>query len=219
MKLQRIALVLVVGILVTYSVAWVCFAWSPTLDMASLEAVPEDSPYYAPDTPTLAYKGRTDAHGLGWTVRTEFYDRANSGFAPLQTHTPLDSARAGLPFYAFQANERLVIDRALSQNSLGPVWVYDTSWGARVRSGIPIDSSYRSEWLPTYLPVAPQWPGFLINTLFYASLAWGFSTFIARLIKQSRVRRGLCPKCKYELATLPTCPECNTPAPPRTIPQ
>lgn len=212
--IKRILASLMLGALLTYGTAWACFAWSPTLDVVSLESTPEDSPCYT-DTPSLAYKGCIDARGLGWTVRTEFYDRSNHGSTPLQAHTPMDYARAGLPFYAVQANERLVIDRALSQNSPNPVWVYDTSWGARVQSGIPIDSSYRSGWVPTYLPVTVIWPGFLVNTLIYASLAWGFSAFISLLIKQSRVRRGLCPKCKYVLATLPCCPECNTPVPQR----
>jgi len=63
------------------------------------------------------------------------------------------------------------------------------------------------------LPLGALWPGFVINTLFYAAVLWLLipgSFVVRRLI---RVKRGRCPKCGYDLrGQLPGaagCPECG----------
>ena len=61
------------------------------------------------------------------------------------------------------------------------------------------------------LPVRPIWPGFAVNTVFYAALLWllTLGPFTARRI--IRHRRGLCIQCGYDLRGSPdTCPECGT---------
>ena len=59
------------------------------------------------------------------------------------------------------------------------------------------------------LPLRPLWPGFIINTLFYALLLWllFFAPFAAR--RMLRRRRGLCEKCAYPLGVSPICTECG----------
>ncbi|MEE9128701.1 MAG: hypothetical protein V3T84_01690 [Phycisphaerales bacterium] len=64
------------------------------------------------------------------------------------------------------------------------------------------------------LPLAPIWPGFAINTIFYAAviaILWllTFGPFTARRI--IRRRRGQCIKCGYDLrgAEHEVCPECG----------
>jgi len=64
------------------------------------------------------------------------------------------------------------------------------------------------------IPFAPLWPGFAINTVFYAVILWllfalGGTPFALR--RWRRTKRGLCPSCAYDLrATLAnTCPECG----------
>jgi hypothetical protein len=60
------------------------------------------------------------------------------------------------------------------------------------------------------LPLGALWPGFVINTLFYAAVLW-------LLIPGSFVLRGRCPKCGYDLRGQPSedgagaggCPECG----------
>jgi len=73
------------------------------------------------------------------------------------------------------------------------------------------------------LPLRPDAIPFAINTLFYAcvtlSLVIGFTRFSQWMRSSLRASRGHCRKCGYTLAGLPSCPECNTPAPPRTITQ
>ena len=61
------------------------------------------------------------------------------------------------------------------------------------------------------LPLRPIWPGFAINTIFYAAMLWLVipGPFTAR--RMIRRRRGLCLKCGYDLrgAEHEVCPECG----------
>ena len=66
---------------------------------------------------------------------------------------------------------------------------------------------------PTTLPLLPHFPGFAIDTAFYAGVSWLliFAPFALR--RALRRRRGRCTECGYELAMLETCPECGASAP------
>ena len=67
------------------------------------------------------------------------------------------------------------------------------------------------------VPYHPIWPGFAINTLFYAAIVWVLwsSPFTAR--RMIRRKRGLCIKCGYDLRGTSgggsggggVCPECG----------
>ena len=61
------------------------------------------------------------------------------------------------------------------------------------------------------LPLRPIWPGFLINTLFYATILWllAFGPFAAR--RFIRNKQGRCIKCGYDLrgSSGGGCPECG----------
>ncbi len=60
------------------------------------------------------------------------------------------------------------------------------------------------------LPLRPIWPGFAINTIFYAAILWmPFAPFVLR--RFIRRKRGLCIKCGYDLrgAEHEVCPECG----------
>jgi len=59
------------------------------------------------------------------------------------------------------------------------------------------------------LPLTPLWPGFAVNTLFYAGvlwLLWATPFALRRIIRQ---RRGLCPACAYPIGTSRVCTECG----------
>jgi len=78
---------------------------------------------------------------------------------------------------------------------------YNATWGGLPRG---------SEW---FRRAAPIWPGFAINTVFYAAIMWLLFAAPFALRRRSRIRRGLCPKCAYDLrGSTPdstTCPECG----------
>jgi hypothetical protein len=62
------------------------------------------------------------------------------------------------------------------------------------------------------LPLRPLWPGFAINTVFYAAIVWLLCAVPLALRRRNRIRKGLCAKCGYDLrgiASEPACPECG----------
>ncbi len=60
-----------------------------------------------------------------------------------------------------------------------------------------------------YIPYRPIFPGFIINTFFYALLLWLLfaAPFAAR--RTLRRRRGQCEKCAYPIGVSPVCTECG----------
>ena len=60
-------------------------------------------------------------------------------------------------------------------------------------------------------PYCPLWPGFAINTIFYAAILWlPFAVFrFAR--RRIRARRGQCPACAYPVGKSDVCTECGKP--------
>ena len=57
----------------------------------------------------------------------------------------------------------------------------------------------------------PIWPGFAINTIFYAAMLW-VVFFVPGIVKRRvRRRRGLCPACAYPVSASKVCTECGKP--------
>ena len=76
------------------------------------------------------------------------------------------------------------------------------------------DALYESHALPQrkacLVPVYPRWPGFAINTIFYAAILW-VMFFVPGMLKRTlRRRRGQCPACAYPVGTSNVCTECGT---------
>ncbi len=63
------------------------------------------------------------------------------------------------------------------------------------------------------LPLRPTWPGFPVNTLFYAAILWLLIRGPFVLRRFLRVRRGFCPKCAYPMGESAVCTECGKPLP------
>jgi len=61
------------------------------------------------------------------------------------------------------------------------------------------------------LPLKPIFPGFLVNTLFYAAIWFGIFFGVAALRRFIRKKRGRCVKCSYDLRGQfdKGCPECG----------
>ena len=83
-----------------------------------------------------------------------------------------------------------------------------------VHSGIETSLAYSNGWMrvPRVLPLHVFWPGFAINTVFYAVGGWLLFAAPFALRRWRRIRRGLCPKCAYDLRGTPdgtACPECG----------
>ncbi len=75
-----------------------------------------------------------------------------------------------------------------------------------VRLGIP------GPWGEPFLPKAVVWPGFAVNTLFYAAILWLLIPGPFALRRLVRRRHGLCPACGYDMKHAKHdqgCPECG----------
>ncbi len=65
------------------------------------------------------------------------------------------------------------------------------------------------------LLIRPIWPGFLANTVFYATVLWLLISCPFTLRRFLRLRRGLCPKCAYPMGGSSVCTECGCGLPKR----
>ena len=94
-----------------------------------------------------------------------------------------------------------------------------------LRCGWPIESMCCEDWCITgpngsvnqmrlgsrFFPTGILWPGFAINTIFYAAVVWllFFAPFQFR--RYRRIKRGLCPACAYPVGSSAVCTECGKP--------
>ena len=75
--------------------------------------------------------------------------------------------------------------------------------------------SKKIEYQRPLWPLAPIWPGFAINTVFYAAAVWllfAAPIKMRRVLRhRRRIKRGLCPACAYPIGTSDVCTECGKP--------
>jgi hypothetical protein len=66
-------------------------------------------------------------------------------------------------------------------------------------------------WKDPVLPLLPLWPGFALDTAFYGTLTFLLWSAPGVLRRRSRLRRGACPACGYDLRGNAggRCPECG----------
>jgi hypothetical protein len=69
--------------------------------------------------------------------------------------------------------------------------------------------------LQPWIPLRPLWPGFVINTLFYAGILWLLFAAPFALRRRRRIKRVLCPACAYPVGASDICTECGKPVKPR----
>ena len=128
------------------------------------------------------------------------------------------------PYFALRAECAIHVSSGWPARSMsGETW---EAWVFGQRQ--PSESSNRlamfvgvGEW-PGLMPLRPVWPGFAINTAFYAAILWLIIPgpfALRRLIRrQIRRRRGLCPKCAYPMGESAVCSECGNKLPKRVRP-
>jgi len=135
--------------------------------------------------------------------------------------------------FAMLGREDLRMDQGGEPTSLAHFCCY------AIRAGLPLTSLEGVQWIdnrPVYegsqpilhqrkfvvfagglsgggrgLPMCPIWPGFAINTIFYAVILWVLFAFPFALRRWRRIKRGLCARCGYPLGTSAVCSECGTP--------
>ena len=61
------------------------------------------------------------------------------------------------------------------------------------------------------LPLRATWPGFAINTIFYAAILWLLFALPFTARRRRWTKRGLCTACGYPVGTSALCTECGKP--------
>lgn len=93
----------------------------------------------------------------------------------------------------------------------GTPWLERSWWmGWDVGFKPPAFAAGATRWDVTpRLPIRPWWPGFGVNAMVYAVLAFLSGTAAHSWRRRRRRLRGLCEACGYALVGLPKCPECG----------
>ena len=127
-----------------------------------------------------------------------------SAFGAARTTVPYSRTDAGMTVYAF---------------------AYDWRYGWPMRS-LMTDAQVSGTGRPETPPTRPIWPGFEINTIFYAAILWLPFTAFGRIRRRIRAHRGRCIACGYDLRgrergrgeadASNACPECGAVSSQRT---
>lgn len=192
----RILVFLLLGTVVNVAVAWACVL----RDASFREIHPTEFRWPIPVPP--GFEQPVWGHGLkafGFTSLGAWVNTATGDPGCLNVQL------AGWPLRAFCA-ERHYVKQGLGIPGLqrfdSPASFWD---GIAIPERVKGNSEYRC------LPTGPLWPGFAINTVFYAAVVWMLFAAPFALRRRRRVERSLCPKCAYDLRSgrSNTCPECG----------
>jgi hypothetical protein len=110
--------------------------------------------------------------------------------------------RYGWPCCSLEAELRERIDKAAQ----GPTRT------SGVIAGFPFDRPIVGPArIDMHFPLRPIWPGFAINTIFYAAIVWVLFAVPATIRRRVRRKRGQCAACGYSLreSVSEKCPECG----------
>jgi len=211
-RITIILLLLVVSAIVNIAVAWGCaYFYTPGTTIDDLMPKRDGEHAWIVSVPAHWPKlpdGVLDGSGQTWTIVRYYgnehdHDEENDVLTTIESFI-IDVWGHGWPMRSVRGQywNEVVFDFQVKPTT--SVQRYEghppeSLW----QLGIPISRGLY------YLPVAPIWSGFIINTLFYAVLLWllWFAPFAAR--RMIRHRRGQCEKCAYPVGTSSICTECG----------
>ena len=203
-RLTKLVVILLLGAIVNVAVAWGCATW------------------IVPLTNDWATWQRQLNTPLRSDYRKWWATHAPSGFQK----EPVAAVRS--------ANVGVTHVSMWKPVAFTPEGTFDYDLVKRIRAGLPLRAVEGAYWRAAGTPTAgtpkvipdaavvlpadrlkillrPVWPGFAINTVFYAAIVWGLTLgpFTARRL--IRRKRGHCIDCGYDLshADHEACPECG----------
>jgi hypothetical protein len=203
--IRRIAISLTLGAIVGVLVSWAVM-FRDFKDAVSTTLVPGDWPIAVPSTWPAKPDEARRISGATWSALSLIQNRASWSEASRSRKASVLYVASvetfGWPFHGLKRYGLGTHNGTrFTQDHLGVF-----------RQGVLIPASWQGR-LPNRIqtiPIMPAWPGFLLNTLFYAALAWGVLAARSWEIRGRRRRRGLCVQCAYPTTGLHRCPECGT---------
>jgi hypothetical protein len=192
-RIRTLLAFLLLGAAANVAVAWGCGIW--------------DTPYldrWEPEMAEIAWLGKyvTGHNEIGFDygyrsvgdrwISTEWYNPDDRSFVHV------GSVETGWPL-----------------RSMAGEWVITQDRG--VRTIMLMEFPSRDPLGPRHLALRPLWPGFAINTVFYAAILWGGWLLFAApfaVRRRRRIKRGLCPACAYPVGASDLCTECGEPVKP-----
>jgi len=218
---MTIAVFLILGAIVSLAIAWALALWSVSETPVELTVIPTPSawPKYlkACDWPPPREAVRLNRIGPGTsTILVKGHSRYKTPTGerryPRPPYVNLSIHRFGWPMRAAEWHSHEVSGVPRRVEATMRQQVADAAGlrtGIERPSFIPVGKSYQ----PRRLPVVPSWPGFAVNTLFYASILGLLICGPFALRRLVRLKRGRCPRCGYNLRGQPStsagCPECG----------
>ncbi len=218
--ITRIALCLLLGLISTVAVAWGFAAWGSVGPEMTASAPRK---FVVPDERLFVVV--YEAHGLVGVERESLW--VPRLINPLRSTPPPDQWLPIDTSWGLSDQDRISRSNARTFDStrewafgipVPALWTYEDEHmdGTITRAGIPLPLTWGGETMlstvpPHALPVLPIWRGLLLDTGFFAAI-WAIPMFGVPLVRARRRRkRGLCPKCAYDLGGDPAsgCPECG----------
>ena len=213
-RLFKLALLLVVGAIINIAVALVCviiFEGRPTTS-------PSRAWFYSNAEDRLWHVYAYDNFGISvvLALRSQFLPDIHERIVAKLTNGEVIEERSlatpgamprwslfheGVPSNICIASQELAYGRPFRSMSRR-IETYSTGPERRFQS---IEIKHRT------LPFGVIWPGFAINTIFYAAVVWLLFFAPFKLRRWRRIKRGLCPACAYPVGTNPRCTECGKP--------
>jgi len=223
LKAAPLILLIAAGATLNVAVAWGCALYSsqerdlPTRKFVLagplrwpqyLEVLQWPMPVQSEQLELLDGFGATVIEMWGGDVNAD-YPRSDSGTS---VYVSLESRQFGMPCRTLQWELHLVIAGARGLDI-----AKTAAAAAGLRTGIDVSKRIGAdkEGRRRCLPLTPLWPGFAINTLFYAGVLWMLFVGPFALRRMIRRRRGRCAHCAYPIGQSPVCTECGAELPPR----
>jgi hypothetical protein len=215
----RACIFLLLGAVVNIAVAWGIAARTPLYESVTsydrriwpplkwpdyLEKLGWPEPYE-----TLARGGHGGAPGSMGATIVQTLGGENS---PGSAHVALRVGQFGLPWRTLQWEHHGVLAPARA-SEIADAAAAAAGWRIGFDVSNKFGTSIKGE--VRRLPLTPLWPGFTINTLFYAAILWLLFAAPFALRRMRRIKRGLCPVCAYPVGASPVCTECGKPVRPR----
>ena len=207
--LFRLVLFLILGAIINVAVAWGCAQLIP-YPLIKQELRDSDLSIWRVQMrtgwPSEPYhRMSATAFGKRYEVMSGRIDFANASAPPGWLKGIYKEWRDGWPLPCLARHTRLSFGKNIPSG-------YGFAAGQEERGlVVPPQNGMFAGLRELRLPIEPVWPGFAVNTFFYAAIVWSLTLgpFTARRI--IRRKRGRCIKCGYDLghADHRVCPECG----------